>query len=118
MPIVIDGYLTVAADALIEHEGHALLTARRSDGLVALQCLSCHDTHDPIEIAREHRSPATLPCGCYSQREHDEGAAIQAKLRTPRDPENACIGCLIGDDGLSVHSCAVHPRAAWPRGAS
>ena len=64
MPIVMDGYVVVPADRLLEHVGHNL-TARQSspvDGSVAiLDCINCHDTRDPLELAREHREMTENP---------------------------------------------------------
>lgn len=112
MPIVMTGYVVVPADRLLEHVGHNL-TARQSspvDGSVAiLDCINCHNTRDPLELAREYKS-TSLYCGCSDITEHAEGMALQDKIRREnRIPKLACVGCYIGDDGLSVHSCAIHP---------
>jgi len=103
MPIVMTGYVITPTDTLAEHIGHTLQT----DG-TSLSCYTCHDTRNARELAREHRS-TSLPCGCGTQAEHAEGAASQRDLRKRlRITRSACVGCYLGDDGLSMHNCYMH----------
>lgn len=60
--------------------------------------------------------PAPLACGCLDLEEHREGVALQEQNRYTV-PRAACVGCYLGDDGLSTHSCAIHPKRYWPKGA-
>lgn len=57
-----------------------------------------------------------LPCMCLTLEEHREGVAIQRQMRARyRFAKRECVGCTIGDDGPSVHSCAIHPERYWPK---
>ena len=104
MPIVIDGYVVVSTTTLQEHAEHALVVPAE-DGLgTRLWCRPCS-----TEIGREHRS-TSLPCGCRDAADHADGLAIQRKFRRQyRIPRSTCVGCYMGDDGPSIHSCAIHP---------
>lgn len=104
MPMIIDGYVAVPAKTLTEHRGHPLVVPAEPDGLgVRIWCETC-----ATEIAREHRS-TLLPCGCGTRSEHDEGIALQTRLRKDfRIPRSTCVGCYLGDDGPSIHSCYIH----------
>ena len=102
MPIIIDGYVTVSTRTLGDHAGHTL-TVPADDMGTRIWCSTC-----ATEVAREHRS-TSLPCGCADQEEHDEGAALQADMRRSyRIPKSTCVGCYLGDDGPSIHSCVIH----------
>lgn len=110
MPIVMDGYVVVSTRKLAEHRGHDIGIAdtdpRVIEGpsVVALHCDTCGSI-----IEREYRS-TSLPCGCGTAAEHAEGVAIQEKYRKRyRYARSTCIGCALGDDGPSIHSCYIHP---------
>lgn len=111
MPIVMDGYAVVSADTLREHAGHPLTVPAEPGDLFGtrLWCERCAG-----EVARVHRPPVTLSCGCRDTDEHAEGVTLQATLRNRYRvrSRNRCIGCEAGDDGPSVHSCMLHPLSA------
>jgi hypothetical protein len=104
MPILIDGYITVSTRTLLDHSEHNLIVPDDNLG-VRIWCSTC-----AAEIGREPAPSTRLYCGCLDQEDHDEGLAIQEKYRkSMRIPKSTCVGCYLGDDGPSVHSCAIHP---------
>jgi hypothetical protein len=111
MPIVIEGYLVVGLDKLRAHEGHDLRVI--AGGPSALVQLVCATEGETLGIEPEPRAPS-LACGCPDKAEHDGGVAIQVDLaKQYRIPRSTCVGCYIGDDGPSVHSCVIHDRRYW-----
>lgn len=111
MPYVIEGQLVIGLDKLRAHRGHSVQVL--DDNLpprgLALYCETCETT-----IEREHVSTPSLPCGCRNAEDHAEGVALQEQARRVYHiPASTCVGCHIGDDGLSVHSCAIHDRRYW-----
>lgn len=105
MPIVIDGFVVADSRTLTTHAGHALTVPDPADGLgVRLWCDPCG-----TELAREYKS-TSLPCGCADKADHAEGVRLQERFRKQyRIPKSTCVGCYLGDDGPSLHSCVVHP---------
>lgn len=101
MPIVISGYLTVSTKTLTEHSGHALEVRERP---VRLWCQGCD-----AMVAEYIEPEPTLYCGCRTQEEHDDGQRIQERERKRGGiPKEACVGCWLGDDGPTIHSCMLH----------
>ncbi len=106
MPIIIEGYLVTSTKKLREHEGHHL-SPDGAGGRIALWCVD-----DQVVLEQEPEPRNDLPCGCRDKAEHDEGVGIQEEYQR-RAGKNTCVGCYLGDDGPSVHSCAIHPRGDW-----
>ena len=115
MPIVMDGYAVVSAATLREHASHPLTVPAEPGDLFGtrLWCETC-----AREVARVHRS-TSLPCGCRNAEDHAEGVTLQGTFRNRYRvrSHSRCIGCEIGDDGPSLHSCMIHPLSAedWRR---
>lgn len=102
MPLIIDGYLSLDIREIRRHVGHRL---DASDGPPALACRTCEQT-----IATYIEPRPTYRCGaCDTVTEHREGMQMQAKLRQQyRIPASSCVGCVLGDDGPSMHDCYIH----------
>lgn len=110
MPIIIEGYLVTSTKKLKDHAGHELASVVTGDR-VRLDCLTDGIT---IETEPEPREP-DLPCGCATVEDHNTDVALQTKLRKEfRIHKDACVGCYLGDDGISIHSCVIHDRRYWP----
>lgn len=108
MPIIIEGNVTVSVKTLKMHEGHDI-KVHTIDGRTGLYCV------DDGIIEQEPKPSTSLWCGCPDQAEHDQGVALQTQFRKQyRMTKSACVGCYLGDDGPSMHSCYVHPLKDWP----
>lgn len=109
MGIDITGYVTVSTKTLREHEGHSLYT-RINEGRVGLWC-----DRDLVMLEQEPLPDTSLECGCPDMEEHASGLALQTKFREEyRMTKSACVGCYLGDDGISLHSCYIHATKYWP----
>jgi hypothetical protein len=110
MGIIIEGHVVVSTKVLKEHDGcEGGLKVHTIKGLVGLYCV-WHGI-----IAEEPAPRTDLPCGCIDKKSHDEDLAVQLELRKKfRIPKSTCVGCYLGDDGISIHSCAIHPERYWP----
>lgn len=111
MPLIIDGYIPVDVRKAEAHLGHHLTVATygKADepaANLAIECMDCYEVVGDIDLNR----PKSLPCGCDTQAEHDEGVALQRETRRKlRIPKIAgCVGCYLGDDGPSMHDCYIH----------
>ena len=101
MPYIISGVIAVPVRKAKEHLGHHLTALD-----VPVNRIYCHDCEATVE--QEYRDER-LPCGCDSQEQHDRDVALMEKLRREyRVPKSACVGCHIGDDAPSLHSCVIH----------
>jgi len=114
MGIVIDGYIAVSTKKMREHEHRDVirpqLTTRIDGDRVGLWCDLCL-----VMLEQEPLPRTDLPCGCIDVASHNEDLAVQLDLRKKfRIPKSTCVGCYLGDDGISIHSCAIHPERYWP----
>ena len=101
MPYIIPGVIAVPVRKAKEHLGHHLTALDKP-----MPRIFCHDCEVTVEQEYEDHS---LFCGCSDQAEHDEGVALQKRLRKQaKVPKGACVGCYLGDDGPSMHDCYVH----------
>ena len=109
MPIIIAGSLVVSTKKLRDHQGHHLTAMDAKPGRIALFCAD-----DQVIVEEEPTPPESLWCGCPDREMHDEGVALQVKFRKEyRIAKYACVGCYLGDDAPSMHSCYIHPEKAW-----
>jgi hypothetical protein len=110
MPIIIEGQLVISTKKLRDHQGHHLTAMDGKPGRIALFCAD-----DQVVVEEEPAPSTSLWCGCPDQAEHDQGVALQTQFRKQyRMTKSACVGCYLGDDGPSMHSCYVHPVKDWP----
>jgi len=109
MGIIIEGHVVVSTKTLTGHKGHHLTVEDDSFG-PRLWCVE-----DAVVVASVPQPRTDLPCGCIDVASHNEDLAVQLDLRKKfRIPKSTCVGCYLGDDGISIHSCAIHPERYWP----
>jgi hypothetical protein len=95
------GVIAAPIRKLEPHAGHSITYMVAATPL--LWCFDCE-----VVIEQEYQR-TSLYCGCSDQAEHDEGQRLQQEERKRGGiSPDACVGCVIGDDGPSMHSCIVH----------